>query len=569
MPVIALDIPSPCDIGLPSHLTSYRPAQWEAIEHILYSPERFQAICAPTGIGKTLIAMSIQAITGDRAVTVTASKGLQKQYLDEFGDTTVNKITRRLLNKPRVGSTSASPYLVDMRGKDNYPCSEKARMTCGDGARIGCTMCPTTLCNYHHELSTFLKSPNGITNYSYWLYMNRQGRGLEPKLGVKNPVKWLILDEAHTAPTELASFLSISISERECRSLLKSPPPDTEDIGEWLDWAKTWGDYAVLEAKERGAKLARVPIQDAHRDLPDIRKLDGLGKRIQALRENIKDKTGWTCEEKLTRGGGKYWDFDPVWPGLYAERSLFVGIPKVILLSATIRPKTLGLLGIKTGDSNFREWPRQFPVHRSPIYHIPSVRMNWRTPDNELIEWVEVIDSIIDSRGVQAKRKGIIHTVSYRRQEFLMDHSRHRHLMIGNTDDPNSISASQAVEKFKRAKGPAILVSPSFSTGWDFPGDQCEWQIVGKVPFPSSKSKVMRERIKRDPHYLNYLTMQELVQACGRGTRFDLDRCETFVVDDLIIGFAWRAKGQAPGWFTIRPIQRGKLPPLPPSVNVS
>lgn len=568
------DIPSPADIGLPSHLTAYRPAQWEAIEHALYSPERFQVLCLPTGIGKTLVGQSIQVITQDRAVTVTASKGLQQQYLSEFGDPSLHsnavllrKLAAKLLgSKKLVGSTQASKFLVDMRGKDNYDCSERPRVSCADGARVGCTLCPSTFCTYHNALSTFMKSPNGLTNYAYWLHMNKQVRGLEPKLGKGNPIKILILDEAHTAPTELANFLAISISERECKQVLKTVPPQSEDIKEWLDWAKTWGAYAVTEAKERGLKLVHAPIQDVHRDLPDIRKLDGLGRRINSLRDNIKDATGWTCEEKTNRNGGRYWDFDPVWPGLYAEKSLFVGIPKVILLSATIRPKTTGLLGIKNGDSQFREWPRQFPVHRSPIYHIPAVRMNWRTTDAELLEWVRVIDEILDSRLVQAERKGIIHTVSYTRQEFLWVHSRHRALFIGNDQDPNTPSAAQIVEQFKKRKDACVLVSPSFSTGWDFPGKQCEWQIIAKVPYPPSKSKVMKERMKRDPHYLDYLTMQELVQACGRGTRFEQDRCETFVVDDMIKGFAWRARAQAPGWFTIRPMGVGKLPPLPPAL---
>lgn len=568
----ASDIPAPCDIGLPAHLTSYRPAQWEAIEHAIYSPERFSVICAPTGIGKTLIAMSIQAITSLRTETVTASKGLQTQYNREFGEPLLARLTKRLLgnkhhrNLPAVGSTSASPYLVDIRGKDNYTCTERTRMTCGDGPRIGCTLAPSTFCRYHNQLSITHKSSNFITNYAYHLHMNKQARGLEPKLGAKNPIQILILDEAHNAPIELANFLAVSIGERECKNLLHTSPPQSEDIQEWLDWAKTWGEYAVLEAKERGLLLGKGSIQDAHRDLPNIRKLDALGKRLQSLRENIRDPKGWTCEEKVNRNGGTYWHFDPVWPGLYAERHLFVNIPKVILLSATIRPKTMALLGVANGDFNFREWPRQFPVHRSPIYHIPAVRMNWKTTYNELIAWTEVIDTIIDSRGKEAGRKGIIHTVSYDRQEFLMLHSRHRSLMMGNTSDPNSETAAEIVDKFKAAPGPAILISPSFSTGWDFPGRQCEWQIICKLPFPNSKSKVMKERIKRDNRYLDYITMQELVQACGRGTRFELDRCETFIVDDMINGFAWRAKAQAPGWFLVRPMQRGKLPKLPPSL---
>ena len=186
--------------------------------------------------------------------------------------------------------------------------------------------------------------------------------------------------------------------------------------------------------------------------------------------------------------------------------------------------------------------------------------------------WVAQIDKIIASRAVTGKRKGVIHTVSYARQEYLLQHSKYAHLMVGNTSDPNSPTAAQIVKKFKSSvagtQGVPVLVSPSFATGWDFPGRECEWQIIGKIPFPESQSKVMQERIKRDSQYLNYLTMQELVQACGRGTRSELDRCETFIVDDSVKWFVWQAKGQAPAWFEVRPMQDGVLPPLPPEVSI-
>jgi hypothetical protein len=114
--------------------------------------------------------------------------------------------------------------------------------------------------------------------------MNKQGRGFEPKLGAKNPVKILILDEAHLAPTELADFLAVQVGERECRTILKTLPPQSEDIQEWIDWAGTWGKYAVEQAAERAGLLKGKTWLEQSHALPDINKLDGLGKRINAIR---------------------------------------------------------------------------------------------------------------------------------------------------------------------------------------------------------------------------------------------------------------------------------------------
>jgi Rad3-related DNA helicase len=309
---------------------------------------------------------------------------------------------------------------------------------------------------------------------------------------------------------------------------------------------------------------SRLPFANANAKqhlLTNLKWWDSMQDRLST----ISRMTGgdWVVEERAgQRGGARYWTFDPVWPGLYAEKTLFVGIPKVILLSATLRPKTMGLLGVPSSEFNFHEWPRVFPKYRSPVYHLPTVRMNYRTPDADKVKWLERIDQIIESRG--PGRKGIIHTVSYDRQRYILEHSRYARWMVANTQDPNSDSAAEIVEKFKSSAAPSILVSPSMGTGWDFPGKECLWQIITKIPFPDSQSKVMKARAAKDQQYLSYLAMQDLVQQCGRGMRYEGDRCESFVVDDSVKWFMQMSKGLAPGWFIVSTIE--KLPPLPPEL---
>jgi Rad3-related DNA helicase len=233
-------------------------------------------------------------------------------------------------------------------------------------------------------------------------------------------------------------------------------------------------------------------------------------------------------------------------------------------MSATLRPTALTMLNIDKEDRAFREWPRVFPAQYTPIYHIKnndSVRMDSKADDERLRKWVQMIDSVIDAR---LDRKGLIHTVSYLRQDFLLHHSRHRDLMIANTQDPEMPTAVEAVELFKSAAAPALLVSPSFSTGWDFPGVTCEYQIIAKVPFPDTRNKLMRARLERSQVYGNWLTMQDLVQACGRGTRSEKDRCEIFIVDDHISWFFYRNRNLAPRWFEI--VRVSEIPPAPPKL---
>jgi Rad3-related DNA helicase len=118
--------------------------------------------------------------------------------------------------------------------------------------------------------------------------------------------------------------------------------------------------------------------------------------------------------------------------------------------------------------------------------------------------------------------------------------------MLSNSNDPESEEASAVVERFRNSKSPAILVSPSFGTGWDFPGFDCEWQIITNIPFPPMISKVMKRRKELDPGYQAAQAAKELGQALGRPMRFEKDRAETFIVDDRIGWFEKIAKKYLP-----------------------
>ena len=125
-------------------------------------------------------------------------------------------------------------------------------------------------------------------------------------------------------------------------------------------------------------------------------------------------------------------------------------------------------------------------------------------------------------------------------------------------------TAQQAAEKYRAldptADKPAILVGPSFSTGWDFEGTSCEVNIITKIPWPDLNSPIMKAR-KEDEQYAAYVTMQDLVQACGRGQRSERDRCETMILDGGIENFKHFAKQHAPQWWSVRQIR--ELPPAP------
>ena len=96
---------------------------------------------------------------------------------------------------------------------------------------------------------------------------------------------------------------------------------------------------------------------------------------------------------------------------------------------------------------------------------------------------------------------------------------------------------------------PAILVSPSITTGYDFPGQFCRYQIIAKLPFPDyTTAKVDREREKDDPHRGIYHMWQTVAQAFGRADRSESDWQEVFVIDSNIEKAMERYAYLAPSW---------------------
>jgi Rad3-related DNA helicase len=176
------------------------------------------------------------------------------------------------------------------------------------------------------------------------------------------------------------------------------------------------------------------------------------------------------------------------------------------------------------------------------LYHIPTIRLNFRTTDMELRQWVARIDQIIRPR---QDRKGIVHTISYKRRDVVMVRSKMRDILVSH----KRLDTESVVRKFKAAYPPMVLVSPSMATGWDFPDEECRYQIIGKIPYPDTRGKIMKARTKTDKEYTSYVAMQQLVQACGRGVRSESDWCETFVIDDNVKWFLPNYRHMAPEWF--------------------
>lgn len=527
MSALLLDYLTPESLGLDgARFPSFRNVQLEAIEKAAYSEKRFVGLCCPTGLGKSLLAMGLSRFQGQRTVILTHTRGLQDQYLSDFG----------------------SSGLVDIRGRSNYECSSW-EMNCSEGSEAGCSA--RSLCTYEIEKAKAMSADSVITNYSYWLTVNDKGQGLERSFEdletgeISGQVGQLILDEGHYANSAIESYLSFELNEREMSSYVDTLTMGSK-IEDWIAAAKL-----IDEDLKAEIKTLRLELQLYKNDRGKARRLLEMLKRTKSLWERVNrlawaSPDDWVCEKQEGTAWGRRWTFDVIWPGRYAEKYLFCGVEKVVLMSATLTRKTMGLLGIPKDQYEFFEWPRQFPAQRNPMFYFPVIkndkplRISRGTSEVDLQSWVDRIDELVEPH--QDRRIAII-TTSYRYQEQIKELSRFGGLMVGNTQDPESDSAREVFEKFVKTPPPVILCSPSFGTGWDMKRDRCEVLIIPKLPLrpPPNTSTIMSARVERDKEYYLHETMQDLIQWCGRGMRAEDDRCVVYLLDGSWDFFRMRA----------------------------
>lgn len=469
---------SPRDLGLPDKYQSWRKGQWEAIEQTSVTEKKFVANNGPTGFGKSVYYRAASILNGGRSMTLTANKTLQDQLVDDF------------------------PDLFDMRGRQNYSCVSGKSLSCAEGRILGCK---DPSCRYLIDRQAFLDSNAASTNYSYYLSTKIHSDGC-------GKIDLLNCDEAHLIDKEICAAVEIHLEQTKYHfmyDVLGRPPEDATSVEEWKAWAASTIEPAkayLKTIKENSGKHRWLVLTDSY---------ISILTRIATMADD------WLIDQSAY---GKT-IFAPLWPTAHTDKLLFNGAERVILVSATLVPKTLALLNIAADDCLFLSQPYTFDSNRCPVYLFGPCFVDFKTtPDN----WVQVIarlDSIIDHR---LDRKGIIHPTSYDRQAFILSQSRHAHLMIAPT---KASELPAALKEFRESPAPRILISPSITTGYDFPGSQAEYQILMKVPFIDTRPPIMKARSKADPEYVPYLVAQTLVQTCGRIMRGPEDLGETFILD--------------------------------------
>jgi Rad3-related DNA helicase len=377
-------------------------------------------------------------------------------------------------------------------------------------------------CRYYDAVRHAAGGRFPSTNYSYWMHQRRYADAALGSVGA------LVCDEAHDITEQVASFLRTEIRLSEVRAFSPASP--------WPEPSARLHHWRVWASKAEEA----LPSADSYAATPEVvrrlRTLLGALGRLQEMPEGAilaqyrdHDDTRVVVE--------------PLWPGHLSREVLFGDAERVVLSSATIRPKTMDLLSIPRSDYDWHEARSPFPVRDRPVIWVKGAGRIDSKSRSWFPGWIRKIDAVIRAN---QDRKGIIHSVSYARAREIQGASSYGARMLTH----ERRNAAQVIAEFKAREEPCILVSPIVTTGYDFPGTEAEFNIIPKIPFPVTHGDpVMEARCKADKSYRDYITMVAVVQAVGRVNRYVGDRGMTVILDDHWQWFREKARRHAPDFF--------------------
>lgn len=537
---------------------------------LIDSDTRFDGVSAPTGSGKTGVAFGLAQLLprDERLLILTSNTSLQRQIKEDgegFG-------LRDLQGKRRYRCDAASSG-GELAGLAHVSESGESWVSVEHGpcftANAACSL-KLGGCRWFDAIREVQRARIVSTSYAKWFTTPNYDADF-------GKFQWLVADEAHDAIGHLTEALHIEIRRADVESLLRIAWPGGASSGmgstrmeDWREWAQHHRSHVEMAVKtaEGQVKDAMAGRTGAGNIRPLIGRLAGLKQLAGALTDlrTLPARSEWALDDLRTYDKLVGVQFDPVWPAAYSERLLFRGIPRVVLMSATLIEKHLDLLGVPREQRTFTAYPSAFAAARRPVIYVPSepaLKLNWRAEQNESTrrQLAGLMDRLIEQR---ADRNGLILTGSYKRARYLLALSSHRDTIITHSADSGSTKA--AVARFREAESrpPVQLMSPAVGTGYDFPGRMAEYVIIPKLPFRDQQSALMKARCAHDPQYSDFETASALVQWCGRGMRAAWDQFESLILDAQMKWFPWANRELFPKYFLDAIRVSGRGLPIPP-----
>jgi len=528
--------------NFPSNLQA-RDAQRDILEEVqerLKSGYRKILLSAPTGIGKSAIAMTL-AKSYEKSFVVTASKHLQDQYAGDFeGLVPVKgKANFACLKSMEQQGIDLQEYGAACRQGltcDRGECEERTE----GGGRKNCKFKPhiqeydtktfrEIICPYYEQKYAALLENHSVWNYHSYFQIVKYNRGTYGDYLNRNIS---VFDEAHSIEDQIVQFVGIEIIKKhvdECGLKIESYDlSDVEVIIGLLD------DMAEFYARE----IREIRESRAYRENPDYGRISRLNRsyemfaraRIELLSnpENFIINEPGLEDEKFKSVTVKPLDISQ-----YVREFLIA--PFQIFMSATIsRDSFCQNMGLSPDEIAVVDTPHSpFPLENRRVHFVNAARLSYTSPrvvENRI--WLK-IDEILSRH---KNERGLILTSSVSRCDNIarnVSPKNRGRIRICHARNPDGRTQEDIIKEHAASRD-GVLLSSSLWQGVDLKGDLSRFQIIAKAPYPNYTEKWVASKIERYPLWYAAQTITKILQGLGRSVRSRQDRAVTYVLDSAV-----------------------------------
>ncbi len=526
----------------------------DEIDENLKSGYKKLILCAPTGVGKSLIGATVSKFF-DTSFTVTASKHLQDQYIKDI------------------------PFLKPVKGKQNFPClkimeSEKTTnlrramrwgLTCDKGqcqeivnkggkeVMEFCKFKPTikqvedgkiedNSCHYYLQKYEALVANHSLWNYHAYFQIMKFNKKLFADYLDR---KFSVFDEAHKIEDQIIQFVGYDIFKGQIEECdLNFEKYDYGDLDSMINLTD---DIAYSYAK----KIKDIKQSSAYQKNPDYELVNKLERRYekaaQAKIDILADKNNFIVNEPTLDFNGEFRSISLKPIDVSKFSNSFFNTEFQMFMSATIDHRSFCQnMGFEKDDVAFIDTPKSpFPIENRSVQLLNIKRLSYGATESDELEVINSIDKILDQHSNQ---RGIILTSSIPRCQKILRHlSPNNAKRIRICHSVNKEGKTQDEILTEHAKDPSgVLLSSSLWEGVDLKDDLSRFQIVAKVPYPNYTEKRIKAKMEKFPLWYTSQTLTKILQGFGRSIRSENDWANTYVLDSAINNVFFKGQGMIP-----------------------
>ena len=468
---------------------------------------KFIFLEACSGFGKSLIAATVSRIySKEKSYILTPTNQLITPYEKVFKDYSLKKVkARSFFTCKRSGKICSYNF-----------CNES---DCGyyKNLNLNRQINPKGTCNYLYQLYEGLESDAIVCTYNYFFTEAFREKNF------LNKRKLIICDESHNIDNLASSGSKLMLFETTLKQIGLVTEEEYGDIKETEDYY-----FFLIKTKHYYEEfLNKHPVSNQRKRYEkDLVKLTNFLSYFKEGDNNI------AFEYIEEENKNNKWIFSPINAKQFVSDVLFDYSEVCIFMSSSIFDYEIFAydLGIKEEDVFKLTVPPIFDLSNNPIKVYNKFNMGSDNYEDIKYKTLPIIDEILLNHKFE---KGIIHTFNNDIKKFLYENlSNNRRLLTHTTENRES-----QLEKFKKSPHKLVFISSSMDEGVDLPGDLCRFQIIYKLPFPNNQDEriINREKTYEDgTDWYVYKMLTKLIQAYGRGIRFEGDYCKTYLLDNRI-----------------------------------